>query len=508
MLTVNNFGVPWHQNQEAPVSILPQEQPTAKSIPAPTLHEGFVKSLYSRSLSVADKPDNSLSVRLFDLRQALLTANTRAQYWTSELHPLLDKYYNEREQELPKIVCLPEGSQEARLVMKMARSVMDFRTSASMLVALGAKLEEVLSQAVGNLSDCKEPMSVQDQPNLISRKLGKTQYTAMYELLIKMGFDKTDVGRRKLKDMCHFTDTVPCRNKEFMALDWMRIARRVLTEMSRESGLNIEFENTPFFIGFIPSDIADLIAKETLFFDHPGSGHLLHGCLPHALQTLKTAGDAKVTKQVVAELISLGRWSEAFDLNSGAICRPVQFSASEAEQGFMVNHEPLIDGRYPVSFQRLLCWGLYSELLSSGLGSEDAALNTLKKFGLTTDVRGSSISLLESCIEKVRITEYLCAALTFQLGDFTAKAMATEKGNLEDLYTLEADYRWGRFDNDDLTEEMVRYTVIAYLNDGSHYDVYQAGNGKLIKIERAAEVIDGVGYVVYPKDVRPPDALL
>ena len=104
----------------------------------------------------------------------------------------------------------------------------------------------------------------------------------------------------------------------------------------------------------------------------------------------------------------------------------------------------------------------------------------LQEFNLKP-LEASAIGSLSTYIRHIRAAEYMCAGITFELGDFTARAMATNNGRLEDLYALAPDYHWGRFDNKPFTQAMVKSTVAAYLDDSQSYDIYLSVSDSKLK---------------------------
>ena len=183
----------------------------------------------------------------------------------------------------------------------------------------------------------------------------------------------------------------------------------------------------------------------------------------------------------------------------------------------LINHETLMNGRYPDCIQTQLIFGLMSAMLSNSLETSEKADEAIDVLSLPLKAGQGAKDSLQLHIRLLRAMEYAWAGATFELVDDVARAVTKKNqspyGSFEDLMAAHPMHKWGEFiGTATLTNEMTHAIVCAYLEREESFNVYieviQNDQCWLKQIFTDADVIQEATFVVYPKGFVPPAACM
>ena len=500
----------------------PSSEPANREIPPCQIPVDYWVSLRDRSILVAERDDGH-KVRLMDLRKALNSQELEKTVLKPELLQCFKEAHKhglKRVAEKKKQADKPSFAAAMNIVQKMQGMQQFF----PLFAGLGQEIMKLLSQKGRNLDFLDQPIPVEPlfQPfdeNYQDKILSKIKrYFKSHDFSVRGG----DVAISKVEAFVKETGIyLPRLTGLLPDLDWLRILRSAFNERAAGCGLDIDFNKTPFFLNFIRRDVADPVAAQSVFADHPCTGNLDHGPWSHCFNPLFGYELEVLDKDSWQRLIHDRLFATVFDRNLNVTPDMVMTwtaQGNDHESIGVVNYESVLDGRAPNSFQTLLVFGTLSKLLEQSLSSEHGvqeclALMKMKDAGNLPDNKAR----LKEKIREIRALEYAMIGLLETEGKIAAHALAKETGNpgletFSDLLEKHPEVNWGSFTDHSVIKNMLQGMVRHYLQPGSGFTVYQQvcseATYKLKQIHTMAEFVPNTGYVVYPAGSEPPQSCI
>ena len=480
-----------------------------KYLPPNTPPESLRKRLHELSVEVASSESRS-NIRAINIYGSTVTDASRGRIWHMPFFRFLEGYYK-TETELICAADSPEGdSPTLKAAKAFASWLMDIRNHPAVCSVLGERLLQtpelkeldietlpatLTTSTPGWVAPDKRMATNQDLSDRIK------QYDSRYRLNEDAVYNAADIRNALL-----------VRDSEIPDKNWLGALGRTLEQSCSE----IKFTHAPFFLGFIEYSIADVIACQTLFIDHPGSGNTIHGPVSHWLQVSFGFLTGKLNHPLLCDIVHHKQWGNTFDLEPHMNFLTNLCTFYHPDQIVCFEHDILINGRFPNTLQTLLVSGMMSEMLGDAINSPEHAAEVIQFFQLPKEPDEQDTEAIKRHWRNIRTLEYTVAGITFSLGDKAAQSLSRdhpfEFQKLEDLYTA-PNHHWEDFaTSSKLNNELIKSCVKTYLSPDEPYDVYlqvSTENGyRLSRVHRLDELKDQGGYVIYPSGVLPPGEVL
>ena len=496
-------------------------QPKINNVQPPAVSDHYRKCLSDRSVEVGKKPGRNAELRLLRLLNLKDSICSQPSGEDSLLTPallhLMRHYYKTQTEKVRNAEASASEEQADIEARKLAAAMIDIRSFYSVFSSLGQLVMETLASQQIDTDFLDTPVPVVSRPTPIDSRSSDYQKEVIGDELKKRKWARKHLNDAALSDVTRYQDPVPQRISSLPDARWLETLLTTLTSAAANTNLHMDFSKTPFFIGYVQSPIADQIAKATLFMDHPASGNITHGFISHIFQMVVAAKLIGFSHDHIVRLINHGYWGHAIDPE------PNQnyFGSAIFKQGddtlMLVNHETLMNGRFPDCIQSQLSFGLMSAMLDRALQEVGGAEKMIAALSLPRTDGQSPEECVRQHILYLRALEYALVGAMFELGDNVAKSVAREEkldiNTFEHLVDHDPNHLWGEFlPSDSLTLKMTRAAVCSYLEQPDSYKVYQQvveNNHCWLKpVASPSEFVSQVPYIIYPLGSEPPAGCL
>ncbi|MET4819730.1 hypothetical protein [Endozoicomonas lisbonensis] len=478
----------------------------------------YRKCLFGRSVLAGEKAGKNTRLYLLNLKDSICSEPAgENSLLTPALFRLMRHYYKTLTDKVKEAEVSSVENMADMEVRELAAAMTDIRPFYSVCSSIGKQVIQVLTSRHVDTAFLNTPVPVIPRSALIHSSKSSCQESVIRNELEKFKWHGKYLSKTVLSEVTRYQDPVPQRESSFPDSRWLEALLTALTSFSASAGLQMDFSETPFFIGYVKSPIANQIAKATLFMDHPASGNMTHGFISHILQMVIAARLTGFSREHIQRLIDHGYWSAAIDPEPNENYFGSVAQKHENKALMLVNHETLMNGRFPDCIQSQLCFGLMSAMLKQALLEPGGAEKIITTLSLPEMEGQSPEECVRQHIINLRALEYALAGATFELGDGIAESIArTERSDdksFEGLMNQDPNHLWGEFlPSDPLTLKMTRAAVCSYLEQPDLYKVYQQviknGYCWLKPVSSSDEFISQVPYVVYPAGSEPPSGCL